>query len=163
MTEALEIMAYCLYDGKVDQQSEFETSLYNSLLDQMPEMKEGFIVFMSCCIKNTTWIFLKDIPGTALALIRMYLQVLGKPGERMFKEVSCSQMITKPACNVAVKFLQANLVLHPKRFQKRNHFTFVERWWRQERISHENGECCKNAFQWWTTNLWVDQSYFSKG
>jgi len=66
LPEALEIMAYCLYDGKVDQQSEFETSLYNSLLDQLKEMK--------------------DIPGTALALIRMYLQVLGKPGERMFKE-----------------------------------------------------------------------------
>ena len=40
-------MAYCLYDGKVDQGSEFETSLYQSLFYQLKEMQECFI-FISC-------------------------------------------------------------------------------------------------------------------
>ena len=44
-SEALEIMAYCLYDGKVDQGSEFETSLYQSLFYQLKDMKECFILF----------------------------------------------------------------------------------------------------------------------
>lgn len=35
-------MAYCLVDGKVEQESEFETNLYNELLDQMKKMKAGF-------------------------------------------------------------------------------------------------------------------------
>ena len=39
-SEALEIMAYCLYDGKVDQGSEFETNLYRSLFQQLKEIEE---------------------------------------------------------------------------------------------------------------------------
>ena len=35
-------MAYCLVDGKVEQESEFEANLYNELLDQMKKMKAGF-------------------------------------------------------------------------------------------------------------------------
>ena len=35
-------MAYCLYDGKVDQESEFETTMYRSLLDQLKSMEDGF-------------------------------------------------------------------------------------------------------------------------
>ena len=41
LTNAVEIMAYCLFDGKVDQESVFETNLYNELLEQM-KRKAGF-------------------------------------------------------------------------------------------------------------------------
>ena len=34
-------MAYCLIDGKVDQESKFETNLYNELLEQLKRMKAG--------------------------------------------------------------------------------------------------------------------------
>ena len=34
-------MAYCLVDGKVDQESKFETNLYNELLKQIKQ-KAGF-------------------------------------------------------------------------------------------------------------------------
>ena len=37
LSDALEILAYCLYDGKVDQKSEFETELYNDLLSKVKE------------------------------------------------------------------------------------------------------------------------------
>ena len=46
LSEAVEIMAYCLIDGKVDQKSLFETRLYNDLLDQLKNTKECF-QFMS--------------------------------------------------------------------------------------------------------------------
>ena len=32
LSETLEILAYCLFDGKVDQKSEFETELYHNLI-----------------------------------------------------------------------------------------------------------------------------------
>ena len=35
LSEAVEILAYCLMDGKVDQKSSFETCLYNDLLEQL--------------------------------------------------------------------------------------------------------------------------------
>jgi len=41
LTNAVEIMAYCLVDEKVDQESVFETNLYNELLEQMKK-KAGF-------------------------------------------------------------------------------------------------------------------------
>ena len=39
LSEAVEIMAYCLMDGKVDQKSLFETYLYNDLLQQFKKDK----------------------------------------------------------------------------------------------------------------------------
>ena len=39
LSEAVEIMAYCLMDGKVDQKSRFETYLYKDLLDQLKKYK----------------------------------------------------------------------------------------------------------------------------
>ena len=42
LSNAVEIMAYCLVDGKVEQQSAFETNLYNELVEQLREMKVGF-------------------------------------------------------------------------------------------------------------------------
>ena len=42
LANAVEIMAYCLVDGKVEQQSAFETNLYNELVEQLREMKVGF-------------------------------------------------------------------------------------------------------------------------
>ena len=44
LSNAVEIMAYCLVDGKVDQDSEFETDLYNELVEQLREMKAGFMM-----------------------------------------------------------------------------------------------------------------------
>ena len=35
-------MAYCLIDGKVEQESTFETKLYNDLVQQLKDMKAGF-------------------------------------------------------------------------------------------------------------------------
>jgi len=40
LSNAVEIMAYCLVDGKVEQESEFETDLYNELVKQLTEMKD---------------------------------------------------------------------------------------------------------------------------
>ena len=37
LTNALEIIKYCLYDGKVDQGSTFETKLYKSLVTQISQ------------------------------------------------------------------------------------------------------------------------------
>ena len=55
-------MAYCLDDGKMDQESEFETELYNSLLKQLKEMTN-------------------NISDEILALIWLYLQAIGKSAE----------------------------------------------------------------------------------
>lgn len=35
LSEAVEILAYCMMDGKVDQKSSFETCLYNDLVEQL--------------------------------------------------------------------------------------------------------------------------------
>ena len=40
LSEVVEIMAYCLADGKIDQKPAFETRLYNDLLDQLKNDKE---------------------------------------------------------------------------------------------------------------------------
>ena len=66
--EAIEIMAYCLDDGKIDQESEFETELYNSLLKQLEEMKN-------------------DISDETLALIWLYLQTFGMPAQPLLLNV----------------------------------------------------------------------------
>ena len=42
LSEIIEIMAYCLMDGKIDQKSVFETRLYNDLLEQLKNDKEWF-------------------------------------------------------------------------------------------------------------------------
>ena len=42
LANAVEIMAYCLVDGKVDQDSAFETNLYNHLVKTLKEMKARF-------------------------------------------------------------------------------------------------------------------------
>ena len=42
LSNAVEIMAYCLLDGKVEQKSEFETDLYNELVEQLKDLKAGF-------------------------------------------------------------------------------------------------------------------------
>jgi len=42
LSTAVEIIAYCLIDGKVEQGSGFETDLYNDLVAQLKTMKDGF-------------------------------------------------------------------------------------------------------------------------
>ena len=43
LSEAVEILVYCLLDGKVDQKSQFETCLYNDLLEQIKKDKVNWI------------------------------------------------------------------------------------------------------------------------
>ena len=43
LSNAVEIMAYCLVDGKVEQESPFEMNLYNELVEQFKKMKAGLI------------------------------------------------------------------------------------------------------------------------
>lgn len=45
LSNAVEIMAYCLVDGKVEQESEFETDLYTELVEQLRDMKAGFKIY----------------------------------------------------------------------------------------------------------------------
>ena len=42
LSNAVEIMAYCLIDGKVKQESIFEVNLYNELVEQLRKMKARF-------------------------------------------------------------------------------------------------------------------------
>ena len=42
LSEALEILAYCLFDGKVDQKSELETRLYDFLLSEFKSFRFQF-------------------------------------------------------------------------------------------------------------------------
>ena len=44
LSEAVEILSYCLIDGKVDQKSLFETYLYNDLLQQLKNDKVNSFV-----------------------------------------------------------------------------------------------------------------------
>ena len=44
LSEAVEILAYCLMDGKVDQKSSFETCLYNDLVEQL---KNNEVIYSS--------------------------------------------------------------------------------------------------------------------
>ena len=45
LSNAIEIIAYCMVDGKLEQDSEFEINLYNDLVDQLKSMKTGFQIF----------------------------------------------------------------------------------------------------------------------
>ena len=49
LSNAVEIMAYCLFDGKVEQDSVFETNLYNELVAQLKEMKDGWRFELETC------------------------------------------------------------------------------------------------------------------
>ena len=46
LSEALEILAYCLFDGKIDQKSEFEIRLFDELLSEfkLERFKFGFLL-----------------------------------------------------------------------------------------------------------------------
>ena len=63
-SNAVEIIAYCLIDGKVEQGSSFETNLYNDLVEQLRKIKA-------------------DLSKRTMALIWLYLQIIGKPVERL--------------------------------------------------------------------------------
>ena len=49
LSQAVEILAYCLMDGKVDQKSLFETYLYNDLLQQLKTDKVNSFVKIKKC------------------------------------------------------------------------------------------------------------------
>ena len=42
LSEVIEIMVYCVVDGKIDQKSEFECRLYEYLLEQLMNTKVDF-------------------------------------------------------------------------------------------------------------------------
>ena len=54
LSEVVEIMAYCLADGKIDQKSAFETRLYNDLLDQLKNDKEWFYLKISLIVRTAS-------------------------------------------------------------------------------------------------------------
>ena len=43
LSDAFEIIEYCLYEGKVDLESDFETNLYKSLITQINEIQDSFV------------------------------------------------------------------------------------------------------------------------
>ena len=67
LTEAIEIMAYCLDDGKIELDSEFETELYTGLLEQFDKMKN-------------------NIPAETLVMVWLYLQTIGKSAEALLMD-----------------------------------------------------------------------------
>ena len=89
-------MAYCLVDGKVDQESVFETNLYNELLEQLKRMTAGLrnlkLIWNSNFIKdhffhrNFTRKPIQNIPKRSKTLIWLYLQIIGTPVERLLAE-----------------------------------------------------------------------------
>ena len=46
LSDAFEIIEYCLYEGKVDLESDFETNLYKSLITQINEIQDSFVNYM---------------------------------------------------------------------------------------------------------------------
>ena len=63
LSNALELLAYCLYDGKVDQKSEFETELYNELLSEVKQRllcEFGFSIDEIIPVASDKYLPLKD-------------------------------------------------------------------------------------------------------
>ena len=82
-SEAVEILAYCLMDGKVDQKSLFETYLYNDLLGQLKnEEVNSFMQVMEYFVN-----IFKKISKKTMALVWFYLQINGKPNEKLIDEL----------------------------------------------------------------------------
>ena len=91
LANAVEIMAYCLIDGKVEQKSSFETKLYNNLVEQFKKMKDGFAYMKNLNIFKLTMAKksqnpYEHMPKRTLALIWIYLQIIGTPVERLSTE-----------------------------------------------------------------------------
>ena len=76
ISEAVEIMAYCLMDGKVEQKSTFESQLYEELLKQMMEALPG------CFLLDAYHRYDTLVPKETLALIWIYLHIIGKPADQ---------------------------------------------------------------------------------
>ena len=81
-------MAYCLVDGKVDQESKFETNLYNELLKQIKQ-KAGFdtrIADIQVLVQSVPKKPKQNIPRLSKAVIWLYLQIIGTPVERLLSK-----------------------------------------------------------------------------
>ena len=74
ISEAVEIMVYCLMDGKVDQKSTFESQLYEQLHDQM----------VDASVDGIEDSFERETlrPKQTLALVWLYLHIIGKPADQ---------------------------------------------------------------------------------
>ena len=71
-------------DGKVDQNSLFETYLYNDLLQQLKNDKvNSFVKIKECFV----WKKIKNISKRVIALVWFYLQINGKPNEKLIDEL----------------------------------------------------------------------------
>ena len=57
LSEAVEILAYCLMDGKVEQKSLFETYLYNDLLGQLKNDEVNLIQFVKIILTFLSYEF----------------------------------------------------------------------------------------------------------
>ena len=93
LSSAVEIIAYCLIDGKLEQGSGFETDLYNDLVVQLKSMKDGFQAYQSLRFplrrfQNSNVVLKpeKHLPKRTLALIWIYLQIIGPAADRLLSE-----------------------------------------------------------------------------
>ena len=84
ISEAVEIMAYCLMDGKVEQKSTFESQLYEELLKQMMEALPGCFLLGAYNPVHTTRCTL--VPKETMALVWIYLHIIGKPAEQFLNK-----------------------------------------------------------------------------
>ena len=80
ISEAVEIMAYCLMDGKVEQKSTFESQLYEELLKQMMEVLPG------CFHLYTYHRYDTLVPKETMALVWIYLHIIGKPADQFLNK-----------------------------------------------------------------------------
>ena len=89
LSNAVEIMAYCLVDGKVKQESVFEVNLYNELVEQLRKMKARFSLKQSKKVRMEMEFHLepcKNLPKRTLALIWLYLKIIDTPVQRLLSE-----------------------------------------------------------------------------
>ena len=99
ISEAVEIMAYCLMDGKVKQKSTFESQLYDELLKQMMEALPGRFdqndILERFTETSTYHRYDTLVPKETLALVWIYLHIIGKPADQLldthFLNINCSR------------------------------------------------------------------------
>ena len=95
ISEAVEIMAYCLMDGKVEQKSTFESQLYEELLKQMMEALPGRFLLDAYGMHAAYHRYDTLVPKETLALVWIYLHIIGKPADQLldthFLNINCSR------------------------------------------------------------------------
>ena len=112
ISEAVEIMVYCLMDGKVDQKSTFESQLYEQLNDQMMDAfldgvedifeHDALRVLQITQLGHQALLHLrgylktiKDIAKQTSALVWLYLNIIGKPADQFLNHSGLFDFLRK--------------------------------------------------------------------